>query len=95
MELDYGTIVTALNLKMMMMTSIFIAYDSINFKKKKGIYKYEQSAQSPFNRLLQKSRGLHSVSACRHDLSIYRSMPAGVAQSSHAFVGGTLSTWAR
>ena len=22
-------------------------------------------------------------------------MPAGVAQSSHAFVGGTLSTWAR
>ena len=26
---------------------------------------------------------------------IYRSMPAGVAQSSHAFVGDTLSTWAR
>ena len=26
---------------------------------------------------------------------IYRSRPAGVAQSSHAFVGGTVSTWAR
>ena len=26
---------------------------------------------------------------------IYRFMPAGVAQSSHAFVGGTVSTWAR
>ena len=26
---------------------------------------------------------------------IYRSMPAGVVQSSHAFVGGTVSTWAR
>ena len=26
---------------------------------------------------------------------IYRSMPAGVAQSRHAFVGGTVSTWAR
>ena len=26
---------------------------------------------------------------------IYRSMPAGVTQSSHAFVGGTVSTWAR
>ena len=26
---------------------------------------------------------------------IHRSMPAGVAQSSHAFVGGTVSTWAR
>ena len=37
---------------------------------------------------LRKSRGLHSVSA-------YRSMSAGVAQSSHAFVGGTVSTWAR
>ena len=44
---------------------------------------------------LRKSRGLHSVSAYRHDLYIYRSRPAGVAQSSHAFVGGTLSTWGR
>ena len=26
---------------------------------------------------------------------IYRSRPAGVAQSGHAFVGGTVSTWAR
>ena len=26
---------------------------------------------------------------------IDRSMPAGVAQSSHVFVGGTVSTWAR
>ena len=26
---------------------------------------------------------------------INRSMPAGVAQSRHAFVGGTLSTWGR
>ena len=37
---------------------------------------------------LQKSRGLHSVSAYRHGLYIYRSMPAGIAQSSYAFVGG-------
>ena len=37
---------------------------------------------------LRKSRRLHSVSACRF-------MPAGVAQSSHAFVGDTVSTWAR
>ena len=44
---------------------------------------------------LRKSRGLHSVSAYWHGLYIYRSMPAGVAQSSHAFVGGTVSTWAR
>ena len=45
---------------------------------------------------LRKSRGLHSVSAYRHGLYIlYRSMPAGVAQSSHAFAGGTVSTWAR
>ena len=26
---------------------------------------------------------------------IYRSMPAGVAQCRHAFVGGTVSTWGR
>ena len=44
---------------------------------------------------LRKSRGLHSVSAYRHGLYIYRSRPAGVAQSRHAFVGGTVSTWAR
>ena len=36
---------------------------------------------------LRKSRGLHSVSAYRHGLYI--------AQSCHAFVGGTVSTWAR
>ena len=40
---------------------------------------------------LRKSRGLHSVSAYRHGLYIYRSRPAGVAQSRHAFVGGTVS----
>ena len=44
---------------------------------------------------LWKSRGLHLVSAYRHGLYIYRSRPAGVAQSRHAFVGGTVSTWAR
>ena len=44
---------------------------------------------------LQKSRGLHWVSAYRNDMYIYQSMPAGVAQSRRAFVGGTVSTWAR
>ena len=44
---------------------------------------------------LWKSRGLHSVSAYRHGLYIYRSMLAGVAQSRHAFVAGTVSTGAR
>ena len=44
---------------------------------------------------LRKSKGLHSVSAYRHGLYIYRSRPAGVVQSRHAFVVGTVSTWAR
>ena len=44
---------------------------------------------------LWKSRGLHSVNAYGHGLYIYQSMPAGVAQSRHAFVGGTVSTWGR
>ena len=42
---------------------------------------------------LRKSRGLHSVRAFGHG-PVY--MPAGVAQSRHAFVvGGTVSTWGR
>ena len=44
---------------------------------------------------LRKSRGLHLVSANKHGLYIYRSRPAGVAQSRRTFVGGTVSTWAR
>ena len=45
---------------------------------------------------LRKSRGLHSVRAFGHGpVYIYRSMPAGVAHSRHAFVGGTASTWGR
>ena len=43
---------------------------------------------------LRKSRGLHSVSAYGHR-PVYRSMPAGVVQSRHAFVGGTVRTWGR
>ena len=39
---------------------------------------------------LRKSRGLHLVNAYRHGLYIYQSMPAGVAQSRHTFVGGTV-----
>ena len=39
---------------------------------------------------LRKSKGLHSVSAYGHGpVYIYRSRPAGEAQSRHAFVGGT------
>ena len=40
---------------------------------------------------LRKSRGLHSVNAYGHGLY----MLAGVAQSRHAFVGGTVSMWGR
>ena len=44
---------------------------------------------------LRKSKGLHSISAYGHGaVYIYMTMPAGVAQSRHAFVGGTVSTWA-
>ena len=46
---------------------------------------------------LRKSKGLHSVSTYGHGavyiyICIYMSTPAGVAQSRHAFVGGTVST---
>ena len=40
--------------------------------------------------------GLHWVSAYGHGLVyIYKSMPVGVVQSRHTFVGGTVSTWGR
>ena len=45
---------------------------------------------------LRKSRGLHSVRAFGHGpVYIYRSMPAGVAQSRYTFVGGTVNMWGR
>ena len=44
---------------------------------------------------LRKSRGLHSVSAYRHGLYYIQVHACGVAQSRHAFWGGTVSTWAR
>ena len=43
---------------------------------------------------LQKSKGLHSVSAYGHG-PVYKSTPAGVVQSRYAFVGGTVSPWGR
>ena len=44
---------------------------------------------------LRKSRGPHSVRAFGHGPVSYRSMPAGIAQSRHAFVGSTVSMWGR
>ena len=44
---------------------------------------------------LQKSKGLHLVSAYGHGAVYIDTMPVGVVQSRHAFVGGTVSTWAR
>ena len=43
---------------------------------------------------LRKSRGLHSVRDFGHG-PVYLGPCLGVAQSRHAFVGGTVSTWGR
>ena len=42
---------------------------------------------------LRKSRGQHSVNAYGH--GPVHIQGAGVAQSGHAFIGGTVSTWGR
>ena len=47
----------------------------------------ESLARFPFKDDLGNSRGLHSVSAYRHGLYIYRSRPAGVAQRRHLLLG--------
>ena len=44
---------------------------------------------------LRKARGLHTVTAFGHGPVNIGLMPAGVAQSRHAFVGGTVSTWGK
>ena len=36
-----------------------------------------------------------ALGKCLRAWPVYRSRPAGIAQSRHAFVGGTVSTWAR
>ena len=47
------------------------------------------------NRRISEIQGTALGKSLRAWTSIYRSRPAGVAQSKHAFVGGTVSTWAR
>ena len=47
------------------------------------------------NRQSSEIQGTALGKSLRARACIYRSMPAGVAQSRHAFVGGTVSTWAR
>ena len=47
------------------------------------------------NRRSSEIQGTALGKCLRAGTCIYRSMPAGVAQSRHAFVGGTVSTWGR
>ena len=47
------------------------------------------------NRRSSEIQGTALGKSLRAWICIYRSMPAGVAQSRHAFVGGTVSTWGR
>jgi len=50
---------------------------------------------APHNRRSSEIQGTALVKCLRAWSCMYRSMSAGVAQSRHAFVGGTVSTWAR
>ena len=47
------------------------------------------------NRRFSEIQGTALGKSLRAWTCIYRSRPAGVAQSRHAFVGGTVSTWGR
>ena len=48
-----------------------------------------------FNRRSLEIKGTALGKSLRAWTCITRPMPAGVAQSRHAFVGGTVSTWGR
>ena len=52
-------------------------------------------AATSHNRRSSEIQGTALSKSLRAWTCIYRSMPAGVAQSRHAFVGGTVSTWGR
>jgi len=52
-------------------------------------------AMQPGNRRSLEIQGTAFGKSLRAWTCTYRSMPAGVAQSRHAFVGGTASTWGR
>ena len=66
------------------------------------VYKFQQHCHYPvkipdsfYNRRSLDIQGTALGKSLRALTCTYRSMPAGVAQSRHAFVGGTVSTWAR
>ena len=83
---ESGALTTDLSLFPSVLLSVFeckpVCFGSIPFSTTTA------SHASSTNR---RSRGLHSVNAYRHGLY----MLAGVVQSRHAFVWGTVSTWGR
>ena len=58
-------------------------------------YEPDNERLAAFNRPSSEIQGIVPGKCLRAWTCIYRSMPAGVAQSRHAFVGGTVSTWGR
>ena len=56
---------------------------------------WEGACSHYVNRRSSEIQGTALGKSLRAWTCISRSMPAGVAQSRHAFVGGTVSTWAR
>ena len=60
-----------------------------------GAYLVHGLAEHLNNRRSSEIQGSALGKSLRAWTCIYRSMSAGVAQSRHAFVGGTVSTWGR
>ena len=65
--------------------------------KMSGGIKYRRRGphEEKYNRRSSEIQGTALGKCLRAWSCTYRSTPTGVAQSRHAFVGGTVSTWAR
>ena len=76
-------------------TLITSRYINNNLKYNEAQSTCAESTNRGVNRQSSEIQGTALGKSLQAWTSIYRSMPAGVAQSRHAFVGSTVSTWAR
>ena len=72
-----------------------IPYKAANLKHNEAQSARVEPTHKGVNRRSSEIQGTALGKCLRARSCIYRSMPAGVAQSRRAFVGGTVITWAR
>ena len=78
-----------------LMVQLMLTLTSLLIQKDMLVGSEMDSFMVGFNRRSSEIQGTALGKSLQAWTCIYRSMPAGVAQSRHAFVGGTVSMWGR